>query len=140
MAFLQSCLLRLKTQEIVNKLINLGYEFPAKFHHLQNLVTIPYKGHGWGTLIALKDENVEEFLELNRHNTIDCGTNEKLFFALSALNDRTDIMQWFVSERGNWFLCVVKKFDINLANWLCCDRKNEWHKATVEELIEHFSR
>jgi hypothetical protein len=58
MAFLQSCLLRLKTQEIVNKLINLGYEFPAKFHNHQNLVTIPYKGHGWGTLIALKDENV----------------------------------------------------------------------------------
>jgi hypothetical protein len=49
-------------------------------------------------------------------------------------------MQWFVSESGNWFLCVVEKFDINLANWLNCDRQNEWNKATVKELIEHFSK
>lgn len=136
MAFLQSCLLRLKTQEIVNKLINLGYEFPAKFHNLQNLVTIPYKGHGWGTLIALKNENVEEFLELNRHNTIDCGTNEDLFLALASLKDDNDKNQWFIYDgnnpkdyhiqNGDWYICI---FEHNIPNG---------HKATVEEIIEHF--
>jgi hypothetical protein len=136
MAFLQSCLIRKNTKEIIDTLIEIGYEFPTIFHNFQNLVTIPYKGHGWGTLIALKDENVEEFLKLNRHNTIDCGTNEELFLALSSLKDDTDKGQWFVYDgynppdyyiqNGDWYRCG---FEHNIPNG---------HKATVEEILKHF--
>lgn len=78
--------------------------------------------------------------ELSR--SIDCGTNEDLFLAITALRDDTDDSQWFVYPPENiWFICVDD--DINYAReniresvqaaWFHCS-----HKATVEELIEHF--
>ena len=73
---------------------------------------------------------------------IDCGTNESLFLAITALRDDTDDSQWFVYPPENiWFICDDD--DINYAReniresvqaaWFHCS-----HKATVEELIEHF--
>lgn len=73
---------------------------------------------------------------------IDCGTNEDLFLAITALRDDTDDSQWFVYPPENiWFICDDD--DINYAReniresvqaaWFHCS-----HKATVEELIEHF--
>jgi hypothetical protein len=78
--------------------------------------------------------------ELSR--SIDCGTNESLFLAITALRDDTDDSQWFVYSPENiWFICDDD--DINYARentkdsvqaaWFHCS-----HKATVEELIEHF--
>ena len=78
--------------------------------------------------------------ELSR--SIDCGTNESLFLAITALRDDTDDSQWFVYPPENiWFICDDD--DINYARentkdsvqaaWFHCS-----HKATVEELIEHF--
>lgn len=68
--------------------------------------------------------------------------NEELFLAIAALRDDTDDSQWFVYPPENsWFICVDD--DINYAReniresvqaaWFHCS-----HKATVEELIEHF--
>lgn len=62
--------------------------------------------------------------------------------AIAALRDDTDDSQWFVYPPENsWFICVDD--DINYAReniresvqaaWFHCS-----HKATVEELIEHF--
>lgn len=73
---------------------------------------------------------------------IDCGTNEELFLAIATLRDDTDDSQWFVYPPENiWFICDDD--DINYARenikdsvqaaWFHCS-----HKATVEELIEHF--
>lgn len=73
---------------------------------------------------------------------IDCGTNENLFLAIAALRDDTDDSQWFVyPPEDTWFICDDD--DINYARenirgsvqaaWFHCS-----HKATVEELIEHF--
>lgn len=75
-------------------------------------------------------------------NAINCGTNENLFLAIAALRDDTDDSQWFVYPPENtWFICDDD--DINYARenirdsvqaaWFHCS-----HKATVEELIEHF--
>lgn len=75
---------------------------------------------------------------------IDCGTNEELFLALAALQDDTDENQWFVYPPTNyWFKCDK----INIENFrnepsikMSC--QGAWlygnHKATVEELINHF--
>ncbi|UVR42236.1 hypothetical protein [Bacteroides ovatus] len=76
------------------------------------------------------------------NNAINCGTNENLFLAIAALRDDTDDSQWFVYPPENtWFICDDD--DINYARenirdsvqaaWFHCS-----HKATVEELIEHF--
>ena len=64
-------------------------------------------------------------------NSIDCGTNEELFLAIAALRDDSDNLQWFTDGNGYWQLCIGKFRYPNLAY-------EKVHKATVEELIEHF--
>ena len=92
----------------------------------------------------------EEFVS----RCIDCGTNEALFLAITALRDDSDYMQWFVSKGwkdgfGNvedkWVLCdqdTLEYFGAVNNSPNTYDRKKYpefgWHKATVEELIEHF--
>ena len=75
--------------------------------------------------------------DICKTNNIDCGDNEDLFFAIAALRDNTDKCQWF-TDGNKWIQCPDIKFstywvynniDINL---------DTIHKATVEELIEHF--
>lgn len=66
--------------------------------------------------------------ELSR--SIDCGTNEELFLAIASLRDDTDKYQWF-TEGDKWIMCPEIKFSTYWAY-------NDIHKATVEELIEHF--
>lgn len=67
---------------------------------------------------------------------IDCGTNEDLFLALAALRDDIDIHQWFTDGK-EWFQCRFLKVGMHYYDKpeILFER---WHKATVEELIEHF--
>jgi hypothetical protein len=67
---------------------------------------------------------------------IDCGTNEDLFLALAALMDDIDIHQWF-TDGNKWFQCRFLKVGMHYSDKpeILFER---WHKATVEELIEHF--
>lgn len=73
---------------------------------------------------------------------IDCGTNEELFLAIAALRDDTDDNQWFTNGKGDWgmyrdgsdgnlpgmnFFGIPNDFDLS-----------NYHKATVNELIEYF--
>ena len=73
---------------------------------------------------------------------IHCGINEPLFLAIAALRDDTDKNQWFVYPNENiWFIC--NDYDINYVREYIRDSvQSAWfhcsHKATVEELIEHF--
>lgn len=71
---------------------------------------------------------------------VDCGTNEELFLAIAALRDDSDIDQWFVSNckgyKEECFFCEENKIENTI---LCYDLTfTDYHKATVEELIEHF--
>ena len=106
-----------------------------------------------------------------RYNTfIDCGTNEELFIALSALRDDSDYMQWFVSPKthtkrlSGCFGQVIGMDghykEIVGYEWHRHENKDNAltkklnamiqmevedmdflpHKATVEELIEHFKK
>lgn len=69
---------------------------------------------------------------------IDCGSNETLFLAIAALRNDSDYMQWFCDYRGeNWVQCTEQ----------VCRGSREWHtehgilhKASVEELVKHFSK
>ena len=77
-------------------------------------------------------------------DTIDCGTNEDLFFALAALRDDTDINQWFIMdvspylniESGEWFMATDisggRHVGTQIEPFYC-------HKATVNELIKKFN-
>lgn len=68
---------------------------------------------------------------------IHCGTNESLFLAIAALRDNTDKFQWF-TDGDKWILCPEIKFSVY---WVYNDidvNIGTIHKATVNELIEHF--
>lgn len=73
---------------------------------------------------------------------LDCGTNENLFLAIAALRDDTDHNQLFVNDKGDWGIYRggsdggLSGIDFyGMPNDLNVDN---YHKATVEELIEHF--
>ena len=78
-----------------------------------------------------------------KEDVIDCGDNEELFLAIAAMRDDTDYMQWFVLDEpqqwvniGRWtnvgdmFIVTTEH---NQSDWKC-------HKASVEEIIEHFKK
>lgn len=66
------------------------------------------------------------FPDQKPYEGIDCGTNEELFLALSALREDTDFYQWFIKD-GVYVKCYTD-------NW----SNQGYHKATPEELIEYF--
>ena len=76
----------------------------------------------------------------------DCGTNEGLFLAIAALRDDTDKDQWF-TDGANWEQCDRNDWIDNISSLCVGGRYNydkdgelseSFHKATVEELIDHF--
>ena len=151
MSFTTRCFIRKNSKELQERLADIGYSICrcANFTNVEWLNTLPINGtvHGKGYFDAemeFPDWTVEK--ELSRFvsdnpSSIDCGTNEELFLAIAALRDDSNENQWFVwdddgdddDDESDKF----KKFDDNI-NW------NWWifecHKATVEELIKHFTQ
>lgn len=135
MGFTTPCFIYKNTLEIQGKLKILGYvEHPTMMNvDTSSQFLICNRGFFAGFPLGYKEEI---------NNAINCGTNENLFLAIAALRDDTDDSQWFVYPLENiWFICDDD--DINYARenikdsvqaaWFHCS-----HKATVEELIEHF--
>lgn len=113
-------------------------------------------------------ENIIKCESPDYEDSIDCGTNEDLFLALAALKDDNDYMQWFVSPKthtkrlSGCFGQVVGMDghykEIVGYEWYRHENKDNAlterlnamiqmevedmeflpHKATVEEIIEHF--
>lgn len=118
--FTQKCFIRKNTPEIVNALEQLGYGtlFSAR------------KGYGeylccYNNIVTGTGDRVINY------EFIDCGTNEELFLAIASLRDDTDRNQWFTDGNGYWQQCIGSFKFPSLA-------KEKLHKATVQELIEHF--
>ena len=83
-------------------------------------------------------------LSIGEIDYINCIGNDKLFRAISALNNDSDYMQWFTDDEV-WKLCLGDKF----SRWCYteeCENIDEFlnfsfdtvHKATLEELQDHF--
>lgn len=132
--------------EIIDKLKNLGMS------HKQCIVSkyIPYIFVNRG-FYSTNDFGTDEEIE----SAIDCDTNEELFLAIAALRDDTDKNQWFVLDTnlsfspngiehpiGSFIKCCGDKWyvDYNIDGTPCqfSSRNIPAHKATVQELIEHF--
>ena len=141
--FTQECFIRKNTKELRKKLRDLGFLDNTCFTSFDNfLYTLG------GDYYTCKDYNKfsnmrsEEFVS----RCIDCGTNEELFLAIAALRDDSDYMQWFVDDetkydeyngmelthKGDWNLCTESRYEDYDGH------KELKHKATIEELIEHF--
>ena len=136
MGFTTAAFIRRNTPELRKKLEELGYKNygnPFQITDESKLIT------------TIDGEYVPYNLPLD-DSFIDCGTNEELFLAIVALRDDTNENQWFTNGE-EWayhpkteccspcntvyrtlaFDSIPK--DTNMGNY---------HKATVEELIEHF--
>ena len=128
--FTQTCFIRKNTPELRKKLEELGYtntpsgrgEWFIPIEELEYLVTYPISG-------CYKGCNGYWY-----RDDFDCGTNEELFLALAALRDDSDYIQWF-TDGEKWF--QNKQNDIEVIRYGAGNPIN-FHKATVEEIIEHF--
>lgn len=148
MGFIQPCFIRKNTPELKKKLEELGYK---------PFGSVKYEWDtGWG---LSTDNRLGEFESFDNNgleniikcespdyeDSIDCGTNEELFIAIASLRDDTDVNQWFVMD-------VEEYMDINQGDWFIATDRTKGkhigtqidpmycHKATVEEIIEHFKK
>ena len=98
--------------------------------------------------------NIEFFNNIphpDETDSVDCGTNEELFLAIAALRDDSNYMQWLIADSilsvsyddsiGNDHYFTEPKgimffWDENWDNATIISGR--YHKATVDELIEHF--
>lgn len=128
MAFIQHCFIRKNNIEIINRLKALGIP-----HNDYDDCDRPWIAVNYGMWITV-DEGYDELFP----DEIDCGDNEKLFFALAALRDDTDKNQWIIDEANECFGVDD--------SWAICDKHDmndrvvytHYRKATVEEIIERF--
>lgn len=145
MGFTTPCFIRKNTPELRKKLEELGYEILNSGN--TTLDAHNYDGNGShksieeGRAIITSYGNLYGVIynvdTVTKKGRIDCGTNEELFLAIAALRDDTDKNQWF-TDGDKWILCPEIKFS---TYWVYNDvdvNLDVIHKATVNELIEHF--
>lgn len=123
--FTTKCFIRKYSQELVNKLIEIGHNV-IRFSEPRYIVCD--KNDVYLTNI-LPDKDIDEY--------ICCDTNEELFLAIASIrNDKPDY-QWFVwddiEDKGEKFKQYIPEEPWQDWWWF------EVHKATPKELIEHFN-
>ena len=130
--FTQSCFIRKNTSELRNKLEEFGYT-TSTICKDSNIATSSILGK-YSIISDWQLNSTNPHITWNNGHRIDCGTNEELFLAIAALRDDNDYMQWF-TDGEKWL--QNKQNDIEVICY-CEDNLINFHKATVEELIEHF--
>lgn len=145
MGFTTQCFIRKNTANIRNRLKELGY-YCNPYLGWNNLYTSIF---GPTSIYSLDDDDINGLKEI--YDFIDCGTNEELFLAIAALRDDSNYMQWFITDSilsvsyddsiGNDHYFTEPKgimffWDENWDNATIISGR--YHKATVDELIEHF--
>lgn len=131
MGFTTAAFIRKNTPELRNKLEELGYKCSSLRCDRSCLYTASYLNVYHSVHPEWLDNK-----DICKTNDIDCGDNENLFLAIAALRDDIDIHQWFTDGK-EWFQCRFLKVGMHYSDKpeVLFER---WHKATVEELIEHF--
>lgn len=141
MGFTTPCFIRKNTPELRKKLGELGYKknSPNWTDDCNIIWTYQYPVKGFDTPNYVIADSFD--IPFDKHSClcgkfIDCGTNEELFLAIAALRDDADKYQWF-TDGDKWILCPEIKFSTYWVNDIDVNL-DAIHKATVNELIEHF--
>ena len=125
--FTQACLIRDYNKDLISKIENIGYRNYGN----------PFQFTDYSILYTTIDGYYVPYKVQVDSSWIDCGTNEELFLAIAALRDDSDRFQWFTNDVF-WIKCsqldLKHELDNNYEEFCVAD----FHKATVEELIEHF--
>ena len=134
--FTTPCFIKKHSKKLEDKLLEFGYNefiFNSKEFIAVNQTNFPF---GWFTVDDM--------------NGVNCGRNEKLFLSIAALRDDTDLNQYFVLDtnisnietpesiipKKTFVKCLTDKWYGPKDIYDSCGFPA--HKATVEELIEHF--
>ncbi len=145
MGFTTPCFIRKNTDNIRNRLKELGY-YCNPYLGWHNLCTCIF---GIISVYSCRDDDINGLKGI--YDLIDCGTNEELFLAIAALRDDSNYMQWFIAEsslsvsfgdaigndhyfiepKGSFFFWGIEYQNATIIS-------GNFRKATVDELIEHF--
>ena len=120
--FTTPCFIRKNTPELRNKLEELGYFYV--YYHKGNGI---YCYNNIAQTFTYNNEIPKECIGISKNN-------EELFLAIAALRDDSDYMQWFTNGE-KWF--QNKQNDTETIRY-GTSNPIKFHKATVEEIIEHF--
>lgn len=137
MGFSTPAFIRKNTPELRKKLEKLGYNHSTDVIEDERfcIATSPVNCN-YHIIIKGAFDATNPYRTWNCAGRIDCGTNENLFLAIAALRDDIDIHQWF-TDGNEWFICQYLKVGMHYH-----DKPEilfeKWHKATVNELVEHF--
>lgn len=139
MSFIQSCFIRKNTPELRNRLEKLGYLPPSEVWHDENFAICTIYRDNKGEYFTFKiDDDFEKFI-VPSYPYIDCGDNEELFIALAALRDDSDKNQYWICDKV--IISLGKTYYPDDYIYYQYDEffdKQNWHKATAEELIKRF--
>lgn len=137
MGFTTSCFIRKNTEQLQKKLEEIGYSLcPGRVFDQKCLATSAFHRQYMSIPEEIYD-STDPHVTYNCANRKDCGTNEELFLAIAALRDDTDKNQWF-TDGYLWFKCGDEMCDETIEYYLN-KYGRKFHKATVEELINHFN-
>lgn len=146
--FTQPAFIRKNTPELQKKLEELGYK-PSRIIFDNEKLCIATAVNGEYAMYTNITE--EMFDDTNPHRTwncagrIDCETNEEVFLSIAGMKDDTDKNQWFILDTMD---CVIESMRVR--EFFVCDEDDikdmmfydsmflNCHKATAEELINHF--
>lgn len=139
--FTQRCFIRKNSKKLQDLIYNLGDRGGTWLHELEyDTLLVADKDY-----FRCLDDERDNDKKLIEEGFIDCGTNEELFLAIAALRDDEDVNQWHIIDiqaytnlnKGDWF----KATDISGGYHVGCQIEPAYcHKATVEELINHFKK
>lgn len=147
MGFTTPCFIRKNTQELRRGLEELGYfnDSPEWTNNCSIIWAYQYPMKGFDTPNYVIADSFD--IPFDKHSAlcgkfVDCGTNEELFLAIAALKDDTDNNQLFTNGKGDWGI-YRDGSDGGLSGMDFYGMPNDfnlsyYHKATVNELIEHF--
>lgn len=142
MEFTTPCFIRKNTPELRRGLKELGYfnNSPQWTNNCSIIWAYQYPMKGFDTPNYVIADSFD--IPFDKHSAlcgkfIDCGTNEELFLAIAALRDDTDKYQWF-TDGDLWIFCPKTKFSTYWVYNNIDINTDTIHKATVNELIEHF--
>lgn len=142
MGFTTPCFIRKNTQELRRGLEELGYSknYPKWTDDCSIIWAYQYPMKGFDTPNYVIADSFD--IPFDKHSAlcgkfVDCGANEELFLAIVALRDDTDKYQWF-TDGDKWILCPKIKFSTFQVYYDIDVNADTIHKATVNELIEHF--
>ena len=143
--FIQSAFIRKNSPYLQEKLKEMGYKTDSI--SVNNGCIATSSTHGSFVVIdESRFDSINPHVTWNNGNRIDCGTNEELFIAIASLRNDSDKNQWFICQEE--YISTHTMELVKVGTWqmntqydkLTYGLKHLWRKASVQELIEHFTK